>query len=228
MSSPSGDCLATMASTPASIAVSAGPSSAASANATIRIVRSVACNAPRTGRPSDAERSGSPTTSSGWNRAAASMASAAVVTRATTSKPASSSPAATRSTSAGWGSTTRQVGRGELSDMRLSADTTCKASRRARASLSPIQVGSSDQGRQVDAERRPRAEAALRDDRAAALLDDAVGGRQAESVTESDVLGREEGLEDVLERLCLHPLPRVADRELDVRTSGELAGGDPV
>ena len=76
-------------------------------------------------------------------------------------------------------------------------------------------------------EGRPLARPARDVDAAAVLLDDAVDDREAEPGAPAKLLGGEEGLEDLLERLLVHPDPRVGERERrgDPRPLGADPGG---
>src|SRR5438045_8542038 len=76
--------------------------------------------------------------------------------------------------------------------------------------------------REMDGERRPLARLARHPDTAAALLDDAVHGRQAQTGPLARLLGGEEGLEDLLPRALVNPHPPIAHRAEDVSPGSEV------
>ncbi len=71
--------------------------------------------------------------------------------------------------------------------------------------------------RQVDPEGRAPSRCTLDGDVASVLLDDPVHGGEPEAASLLGRLGREEGLEDPLARLLVHPVAGVARLEQDVR-----------
>src|SRR5687767_1686654 len=76
--------------------------------------------------------------------------------------------------------------------------------------------------RQEDTEGRPPALFALDLDRAPALADDAVRGREPEPGALADLLRGEERLEDAQPRLLVHPGAGVVDLDRHVRPREEL------
>src|SRR5439155_9396957 len=77
--------------------------------------------------------------------------------------------------------------------------------------------------RQVDAERRAHVRLTEHGDVAAGLFHDAVHDRQPEASAAAGFLGREERLEDVLERLARHAVSGIGDRNRDVAPGLEPA-----
>ena len=82
--------------------------------------------------------------------------------------------------------------------------------------LRPLQIRLRFHPRQVHGERGALSRRALDGDVAAALLHDAVDGREPQARAASGFLRREEGLEDLGPGLLVHARPRVHDRERDV------------
>ena len=96
-----------------------------------------------------------------------------------------------------------------------------RAGRVVAATAAAGDLGVSVGARQVDLERRALAELAVDPDVAAALLDDAVDGREPEPGALAAVLRREERLEEpAAASLRVMPIAGVADREHHVRARG--------